>query len=80
MSIDETIISSLEDIQHEQETEPYLIIVAGSSIGKLYHLHAPELGAGRSANCDIRIQNNTACAIRINHVPIILRTVAFIPR
>lgn len=59
MSMDETIISSLEDIQQEQETEPYLIIVAGSSIGKLYHLHASELVAGRSANCDIWIEDNT---------------------
>lgn len=59
MSMDETIISSLDDIQREQDTEPYLIVVAGSSIGKLYHLHAGELVAGRSANCDIWIEDNT---------------------
>ena len=60
MSMDETIISSLDDIQKDSgQTEPYLVIVAGMHIGKLYDLNKTEVTAGRSQECEIWIEDNT---------------------
>lgn len=59
MSMDETIISSIDEIEQESEKEPYLMILAGSDIGKLYPLKLQELVAGRSTDCDIWIEDNT---------------------
>ncbi|MBF0105944.1 MAG: GGDEF domain-containing protein [Deltaproteobacteria bacterium] len=61
MSVDETIVSSLEDLNLEDEssTEPYLIVVAGKDIGKLYNISANELIAGRSTDCSIWIEDTT---------------------
>jgi diguanylate cyclase (GGDEF)-like protein len=60
MSADETIISSLDDLQKQTTSaDPYLIIIAGTNIGKLYHLSASELVAGRSPECDIWIEDST---------------------
>lgn len=59
MTMDQTIIASLDDIKDDGETEPYLIIVQGKDIGKLYHLAADELVAGRSSDCELWIEDNT---------------------
>lgn len=61
MSIDEkTIISKINTgLEGDQSKEPYLIIIAGSDIGKLYRLPSDELIAGRSPDCDIWIEDST---------------------
>jgi len=57
--MDETIISSIDNLKADDDTEPYLIIIAGTNIGKLYDLNADELVAGRSPDCDLWIEDNT---------------------
>ena len=60
MSMDETIVSSLDDLKHDdKQKDPYLIIVVGKHVGKLYHLNSKELVAGRSPDSDIWIEDNT---------------------
>lgn len=60
MTVDETIVSSLEDLQKQtHHAEPYLIIIAGTNIGKLHNLSGTELVAGRSPECDIWIEDST---------------------
>ena len=60
MSMDSTIITDLASLSDEDEnTEPYLITIAGHNIGKLFHLNKEELTAGRSQDCGIWIEDNT---------------------
>lgn len=60
MSMDETIVASLDDLKSGGETEPYLIIVAGKNVGKLYNLtHHDEFTAGRSQECEVWIEDQT---------------------
>jgi len=57
--MDQTIVASLDDIKDESDTEPYLVIVQGKDVGKLYHLDSDEMVAGRSNDCDLWIEDNT---------------------
>lgn len=57
--MDETIVTSLDQLNLDGDTEPYLIVIAGTNIGKLYNLKADELVAGRSQDSDIWIEDNT---------------------
>ncbi|MCP5464668.1 MAG: GGDEF domain-containing protein [Deltaproteobacteria bacterium] len=58
--MDETIIANLDDIDTGDETEPYLIIVAGNHLGKLFNIaDRDEVVAGRSPECDIWIEDST---------------------
>lgn len=61
MTVDETIVASLDDLNLDDDTstEPYLIIVAGKDIGKLYNISSDELVAGRSTDCSIWIEDTT---------------------
>jgi len=60
MSMDETMVVSLDDLKTSSDTEPYLIIVAGKNIGKLYNLSDhTEFIAGRSQECEIWIEDQT---------------------
>jgi len=60
MSMDETIIASLDDLDRKpDEKDPYLIIVAGTHIGKIYGIEEGEIISGRSPDCDIWIEDNT---------------------
>jgi len=60
MSMDETMVVSLDDLKTSGDTEPYLIIVAGKNIGKLYNLSDHnEFIAGRSQECEIWIEDQT---------------------
>ncbi|HLD46088.1 MAG TPA: GGDEF domain-containing protein [bacterium] len=57
--MDETIVSSIDELNAATQAEPYLIIVAGMHIGKTYSLAEGEIIAGRSPDCDIWIEDNT---------------------
>lgn len=59
--MDETIVTSIQKLQLKQDEnrEPYLIVIGGKQIGKLYHLDSNELVAGRLAECNIWIEDNT---------------------
>jgi diguanylate cyclase (GGDEF)-like protein len=59
VSMDETIVASIDSLKDGTEMEPYLIIVQGKDIGKLYNLSEDELIAGRSQDCGIWIEDNT---------------------
>lgn len=58
MTIDETIVTSIDNLERKGEREPYLIIIGGHHVGKLYHLEMGEMVAGRSPECDIWIEDN----------------------
>ena len=59
MTMDETIVTSIQNLAEDSNKEPYLIVVAGTNIGKLYNLSADELVAGRSPDSSIWIEDNT---------------------
>lgn len=59
MTMDETIVTSIQRLDENLGKEPYLIIVAGTHIGKLYNLMYDELIAGRSPDSGIWIEDNT---------------------
>jgi two-component system cell cycle response regulator len=59
MSMDETVVRSIHDVDQNTATEPYLIIVAGQNIGKLYNIDKAEFIAGRSQECGIWIEDAT---------------------
>lgn len=56
--MDETIVTSIKNLNLEDKREPYLIIISGQQIGKLYPLDKNELIAGRSPDCNIWIEDN----------------------
>jgi len=59
VSIDETIVTSIGDLETKDENrEPCLIIIGGQHIGQFYHLNSDELIGGRSPNCEIWIEDN----------------------
>lgn len=59
-NMDETIIASIDDLSiGPKSKEPYLIVVAGTQIGKIYSIDEGELIGGRSADCDIWIEDST---------------------
>lgn len=57
--MDETIVQKIQDLDIDVHTEPYLIIIAGSHIGKLYDLNGETFIAGRSPENNIWIEDNT---------------------
>lgn len=56
--MDETIVTSIKSIADVDAREPYLIIIGGNHVGKLYQLDKAELVAGRSPDCAIWIEDN----------------------
>lgn len=56
--MDETIVTSIKKLSEEEAREPFLIIIGGQQIGKLYPLDKSELIAGRSPDCHIWIEDN----------------------
>lgn len=58
MSIDETIITPIDRVDGADEREPYLIVISGQHVGKLFHLDSDELVGGRSPECGIWIEDN----------------------
>lgn len=67
--MDETIVTSIKNLNLEDKREPYLIIISGQQIGKLYPLDKNELVAGRSPDCHIWIEDN---AISRKHFRILI--------
>lgn len=57
--MDETIVRSIKEIDQDSKTEPYLIVVAGTNIGKLYNLDEGDTVAGRSPESGIWIEDVT---------------------
>jgi diguanylate cyclase (GGDEF)-like protein len=55
--MDETVVTTIKSINNNEGREPYLIVIGGQHIGKLYQLDKDELVAGRSADCDIWIED-----------------------
>lgn len=68
--MDETIVTSIKNLNLEDTREPYLIIISGQQIGKLYPLDKNELIAGRSPDCHIWIEDN---AISRKHFRILIQ-------
>jgi diguanylate cyclase (GGDEF)-like protein len=56
--MDETIVTSIKSLNEAEKREPYLIIIGGNHVGKLYPLDKDELVAGRSPDCNIWIEDN----------------------
>lgn len=56
---DETIVQRIQDLEIDTNTEPYLIVIAGTNIGKLYDLKGKDFIAGRSPDNTIWIEDNT---------------------
>lgn len=57
---DQTVILDKDAIKTETETEPYLLMVAGLHVGKLYNLtEKVEFIGGRSPDCGIWIEDDT---------------------
>ena len=59
MGMDETIVSSIDGIKEAGQGEPYLVILAGTHIGRLYNLSIGEHVAGRSPECQVWIEDST---------------------
>lgn len=58
--MDQTIVTDLSSLSDEDEnTEPYLVVIAGHNIGKLYSIDKDELIAGRLQESEIWIEDNT---------------------
>lgn len=57
--MDETIVRSIKEIDQDSKTEPYLIVVAGTNIGKLYNLNEGDTVAGRSPDSGVWIEDVT---------------------
>ncbi len=59
-SLEETIISSLGELDGNQLSTPCLLVIAGQHIGKLYPLDKKNsITVGRSSDCEIWIEDNT---------------------
>src|SRR5687767_4577357 len=44
--------------QGQTEATPYLIVIAGKQIGKQYKVSGPEMIIGRSAECQVQIEDD----------------------
>lgn len=59
-SLEETIVSSINEIDKKTASTPCLLIIAGQHIGKLFPLDRNNtITVGRSSDCEIWIEDNT---------------------
>ena len=61
--LEDTRVAQLGEIQHDLlSTSPrdkaYLIVLAGSNVGEMYHLEGPETVIGRASNATIRLNDD----------------------
>lgn len=56
--MDETIVTNIKSLPEDDTLEPYLMIISGPNLGKLYNLEGDELVAGRSQECQIWIEDS----------------------
>ena len=56
--MDETIVTPIDKVDVQDAREPYLIIISGHHVGKLFHLDSDEMVAGRTPDCGIWIEDN----------------------
>ncbi len=59
MTLDQTVISSIDAVKESERGEPYFVILAGAHIGRLYNLSLGEHIGGRSPDCQLWIEDNT---------------------
>src|SRR3989338_6210460 len=58
MSTDETIVSSLDALEREGETRPFLTFIKGPRLGQLLALDKAVMTVGRSPDCDLWIEDS----------------------
>jgi diguanylate cyclase (GGDEF)-like protein len=57
--MDETIVTNIKSLAESEILDPYLMIISGANIGKLFNLNADEFIAGRLQDCQIWIEDTT---------------------
>lgn len=57
--MDETIVTTIKSMTESEALDPYLMIISGANIGKLFNLNANEFIAGRLQDCQIWIEDTT---------------------
>ncbi len=67
--MDETIVTSMDQIQDNGDKKPFLTFIKGSRLGQLFEITPQETIVGRSSDCNLWIEDST---ISRKHFKIIL--------